>query len=292
MNSAPNSSFVAPNELSLFTAWRPMLSESSDGKPLATNASQLLASFPYDRLPSNPYLSFFLRPEGLAAMLAFYLVSKPIMKAVFPLSPKSPAFRNAVAIHNLALAVFSAVVAWNAWIIAFQHTMTHGAFDTYCDPDGRFWNESGFGPWAIIFYISKFYEFVDTWILVWKEKEPSFLQVYHHTGIAICMWLGVVHQAAWLLVPVTLNGMIHTLMYTYFFIKTVSPTTEIKSAKYLTWAQIGQFIVGIIWSSGCYVLGDECYGTSSKVSLVAFHLYACGLIVLFSLFSKRKYKKP
>eukprot|EP00538_Stauroneis_constricta_P010558 CAMPEP_0119555692 /NCGR_PEP_ID=MMETSP1352-20130426/7827_1 /TAXON_ID=265584 /ORGANISM="Stauroneis constricta, Strain CCMP1120" /LENGTH=50 /DNA_ID=CAMNT_0007602501 /DNA_START=20 /DNA_END=169 /DNA_ORIENTATION=+ len=50
------------------------------------------------------------------------------MKVVFPLSPKSPAFRNAVAIHNLGLAVFSAITAWNSWAIVFQHTMTHGAF--------------------------------------------------------------------------------------------------------------------------------------------------------------------
>ena len=33
--------------------------------------------------------------------------------------------------------------------------------------------------------------------------------------------------------------------YTYFFIKTIAPQTEIKAAKYLTMAQITQFFTGI-----------------------------------------------
>jgi hypothetical protein len=37
-----------------------------------------------------------------------------------------------------------------------------------------------------IFYISKYYEFLDTWVLVMKGKAPSFLQIYHHVGCIFC----------------------------------------------------------------------------------------------------------
>jgi GNS1/SUR4 family len=66
-----------------------------------------------------------------------------------------------------------------------------GFMATYCDQDGTFWNEGGLGAWATAFYISKYYEFVDTWILIFKGKDASFLQVYHHAGIAFIFWAAV-----------------------------------------------------------------------------------------------------
>ena len=69
------------------------------------------------------------------------------------------------------------------------------------------------------------------------------------------MYLAVASQSAWLLFVVLFNSFIHTLMYTYFFIKTVSPKTEIKAARNLTMAQITQFITGMVASVGCVVHG-------------------------------------
>jgi hypothetical protein len=40
--------------------------------------------------------------------------------------------------------------------------LERGVFDSYCDPEGHHW-KSGLGAWSFIFYISKYYEFVDTW---------------------------------------------------------------------------------------------------------------------------------
>ena len=51
-----------------------------------------------------------------------------------------------------------------------------------CDVDGTMWVEKGFSFWAFHFYISKFYEFLDTWIIILKGKKVSFLQEFHHAG--------------------------------------------------------------------------------------------------------------
>jgi GNS1/SUR4 family len=90
---------------------------------------------------------------------------------------------------------------------------------------------------------------------------------------------------------VLLNSAIHTVMYTYFFIKTVSPETEIKAARYLTMAQIGQFLTGIACTVPIFVLGSDCDTESSRFALACLHLYGFGLIALFLSFAERKYKK-
>lgn len=274
--------------------WRPEVPDSNDRKPLATTVSELFFAFPYNRLPSNAVWATFLRPEVVAILLLFYLVSKPPLQyfrdAVQLDSKNSPIFRTLVAIHNLALAIFSGICTWNSWSIVLQHWAERGFMAVYCDRDGSLWH-NGLGAWAVIFYLSKYYEFVDTWILVLKGKPASFLQVYHHTGIAFIMWAAVASQSAWLLFVILLNAFIHTLMYTYFFIKTVSPSTEIRAAKYLTMAQIGQFLTGITCTFGVFFLGEDCDTESSRFALLCLHIYGYGLIALFFAFAKRKYKQ-
>ena len=76
-----------------------------------------------------------------------------------------------------------------------------------------------------------------------------------------------------------------------FLIKTISPKVEIKAAKYLTMAQIGQFITGICISSGVLFLGESCDSQSSRFALACLDIYGFGLIALFVAFANRKYKK-
>lgn len=273
--------------------WRPNLAESVDGLPLATKLSDLLWDFPYERLPKSN-VALFMRPEVMAAMILFYLTSKEplrMLKDYVCFNHKSQEFTRFVAAHNLALAVFSAVSAYNSWAVVFSHLFHHGIFSTYCDVEGNHWR-SGLGAWSIIFYLSKYLEFIDTYILILKGKKPSFLQTYHHAGIAFCMWGGVVCQSAWLLFVVCLNSVIHTFMYTYFFIKTVAPSVEIKSAKHLTMAQIGQLVFGLSCSVGFHVMGDRCDTSASRFMLLCLLAYASVLVGLFVAFANKKYTKP
>lgn len=66
---------------------------------------------------------------------------------------------------------------------------------------------------------------------------------------------------------------------------------EIKAAKHLTMAQIGQFLTGIAVSSGTLVLGEQCDSASARFGLACTILYGFGLIALFTAFAKRKYQK-
>merc|ERR1719401_38320 len=273
--------------------WRPHLPESIDGLPLATAVSDFAWTFPYDRLPASSLLAFLLRPAVPTMLIAAYVAPDAALPSVcraMGIDGRSSAFVMAVALHNLVLAVFSAVVFVNSWPIVIHHIMEKGAMSTYCDSDGSLW-ASGMGAWCTVFYVSKYYEWIDTLILIAKGKNPSFLQLYHHAGIVLTMWGGVVSQGVWLLIVVLLNSGIHALMYSYFLLKTIDPTRQITAAKYLTVAQIGQFFTGILYTLPIHFFGAECDSAASRLVCGFIEAYAVGLIFLFASFARTKYKK-
>lgn len=76
---------------------------------------------------------------------------------------------------------------------------------------GRIWNE-GLAYYGWIFYLSKFYEVLDTFIILAKGKYSSTLQTYHHAGAMMCMWAGMRYMSAPIWMFVLVNSFIHSLM--------------------------------------------------------------------------------
>jgi hypothetical protein len=76
---------------------------------------------------------------------------------------------------------------------------------------GRLWNE-GLAFWGWWFYLSKFYEVLDTFIIQAKGKRSSTLQTYHHAGAMLCMWAGIRYMSPPIWMFVTINSGIHALM--------------------------------------------------------------------------------
>lgn len=76
---------------------------------------------------------------------------------------------------------------------------------------GRLWNE-GLAFWGWFFYLSKFYEVVDTMIILLKGKRSATLQTYHHAGAMMCMWAGMRYMSPPIWMFVLVNSGIHTLM--------------------------------------------------------------------------------
>ena len=76
---------------------------------------------------------------------------------------------------------------------------------------GRIWNE-GLAFYGWIFYMSKFYEVLDTFIILAKGKLSSTLQTYHHAGAMMAMWAGMRYMSAPIWMFALVNSFIHTLM--------------------------------------------------------------------------------
>lgn len=84
--------------------------------------------------------------------------------------------------------------------------------NTFVLPDSnRLWT-TGYAYFSWLFYLSKFYEVVDTLIILAKGKRSSMLQTYHHTGVMFCMWATVRYMSPPGLVGIFFNSAIHTLM--------------------------------------------------------------------------------
>lgn len=76
---------------------------------------------------------------------------------------------------------------------------------------GRIWNE-GLAFYGWLFYLSKFYEVVDTAIILAKGKKSGGLQTFHHTGAMICLWAGIRYMSPPIWMFVIINSGLHTLM--------------------------------------------------------------------------------
>jgi hypothetical protein len=166
-----------------------------------------------------------------------YLVGQPLLAAFVKksgMNTQAAWIKHLAVAHDIALAVYSAWTCYNAWSIMFQHVRQDGLLDTYCDKGGRFWKDLEF--WAVHFYISKYWEFLDTILLILKGKKVMFLQTYHHAGVVLTMWAMCASAEATVFVVVGLNSFIHTIMYTYYAFAALGYSWPLKNV--LTQAQV------------------------------------------------------
>mmetsp|Transcript_12556 Transcript_12556/g.19124 ORF Transcript_12556/g.19124 Transcript_12556/m.19124 type:complete len:278 (+) Transcript_12556:69-902(+) len=149
-----------------------------------------------------------------------------------------------------------------------------------------------------LFYVSKVWDFWDTIFIVLGKKwrQLSFLHVYHHTTIFLFYWLNShVNYDGDVYLTILLNGFIHTVMYTYYFIcmHTKVPETgksiPIWWKSSLTMLQLVQFVT--MMSQATYLLSTGCTKTSLRV-VGAYFIYILSLFFLFMQFYIQSYSKP
>ncbi|TVY75817.1 Elongation of very long chain fatty acids protein [Lachnellula suecica] len=113
---------------------------------------------------------------------------------------------------------------------------------------GRLWNE-GLAFYGWFFYLSKFYEVLDTAIILAKGKRSSTLQTYHHAGAMMCMWAGIRYMSPPIWMFVFVNSAIHALMYTYYTLTAFAVPVPNALKRSLTTMQIIQFLVGASYAT-------------------------------------------
>jgi len=201
--------------------------------------------------------------------------------------PDGPILKAFIMFHNLFLAVLS---AWMGSSMIY-YTVTTGY---------KIWGEAyepardvGIAWVSYIFYLSKYYEFIDTYIMLIKGNlnQVSFLHVYHHFSTVIIFFLvsklapgGDSHFC------ITLNCWVHVVMYSYYFLTTVIKTPESRKkylwwGKYLTQMQLTQFFLNLVQAFWCFFYSPYWY--PGKV-LQSVDMTV--LLILFGDFYIKKYK--
>ncbi|TGZ76240.1 hypothetical protein EX30DRAFT_295497, partial [Ascodesmis nigricans] len=148
-----------------------------------------------------------------------------------------------------------------------------------------------YGWW---FYLSKFYEVIDTAIIILKGKKSSLLQTYHHAGAMICMWFGIRYMAPPIWIFCVFNSLIHALMYTYYSLTALKIRVPNVLKRSLTSMQITQFLIGgSLAASYLFVAladGVPCLSNTGEAwAVVANVAYLAPLTYLFVDFFIRSY---
>ena len=149
-----------------------------------------------------------------------------------------------------------------------------------------------------LFYISKIWDFWDTAFIILGKKwrQLSFLHVYHHFMTLFVYWISTKSMYDGdIYLTICLNGFIHTVMYTYYFLcmHTRDPKTgkslPIWWKSSLTSLQITQFVCMI--SHALYLLThNDCQ--VPRIALATYFSYIVTLFLLFTKFYISSYVKP
>jgi hypothetical protein len=227
-----------------------------------------------------------LSTPSVAVALFSYVLSVPLVALVrdaMGMRRYEPCVRVFALMHNLALASFSAVVAYNTLPPLVSSIATDGLTAAMCAP---------FEPyWQVVFYISKFYEFVDTWLVVLAHRQPSFLQTFHHVGVVVVMHAGLLAQATPMAIGTAFNSTVHAIMYTYYALTTIG--IKSRYARYLTQLQLAQFVVASAAATVTYATDwGVCGDPHVRMASAAGHVYAACLVVLFARFYRARYSIP
>ena len=230
------------------------------------------------------------RSAGTIALVyvAFVLIGSKVMEALPAIDPYPIKF-----MYNVSQIFLCAYMTVEAGFLAYRNDYS---FLVPCNDFNV--KDPPVGNLLWLFYISKVWDFWDTIFIVLGKKwrQLSFLHVYHHTTIFLFYWLNAnVLYDGDIFLPILLNGFIHTVMYTYYFIcmHTKDPKTgkslPIWWKSSLTSFQLIQFTV--MMSQASYLVFHGCDKLSLRITKVYF-VYILSLFVLFAQFFVNSYIKP
>ncbi|OOQ82390.1 hypothetical protein PEBR_39148 [Penicillium brasilianum] len=243
-------------------------------RPPPTTSPNVLAKSLFQRINIDPGLfyasldiKFVLTFTALYVTTVLYLNQYNVSRQYRPWRfTKTSTFKVLVVAHNAFLALFSAWTFFSLFTILFPvwdlavaeagpNYYAHVA-ELLCETDSSAYRvlpiskslwEAGGSYVGWLFYVSKFYEVIDTLIILARGKKSSTLQTYHHAGVIICGWATVLYESPLGAIGVVLNSAIHTLMYTYFTLQTLGISVPVSFKRTLTKLQLAQFFIGWIW---------------------------------------------
>lgn len=250
------------------------------------NAPQLVVQYDALMAQQHPMVRGWLmmNPVHCVVLVVAYLViitvGMQVMKGRNPISPKI--MKPVMMVHNLVLILLSLYMM----VEVINQAMLNN-YTLWCNPVRD--SEIDMAKVLWLFYVSKFVEFIDTFIMVAKKNnhQVSFLHTYHHSTIAIIWWLVVsIAPGGESYFSAAFNSGIHVLMYTIYLLSALgAPVGAIKST--MTSMQMFQFVCNLVQAS--YDIYNDCdYPQWIAVMLI---FYMISLLALFGNFFVQKYLK-
>lgn len=178
----------------------------------------------------------------LVVVASAYITSLALLQLVSPVRfAKARWFVVLAALHNAALCLASlAMLLGVAAAVAAEVRRTGSFASTICNPRGDSVNPR-MVYWLYLFYVSKFWELIDTVIIVLRGRPLTLLHVWHHTSVMFEMYSWLEFDMVLGVYGMLFNTLVHTFMYSYYCAALLKVRVPWKQA--LTSLQIVQFCV-------------------------------------------------
>lgn len=131
--------------------------------------------------------------------------------------------------------------------------------------------------WSYIYYLSKYYELLDTVLQIFRGKPPPHyvLHVYHHAAVLFMAWAWLETKQSLQFIGLAFNTAVHVVMYTYFLQRTI--TSQVPRWKsFVTLFQIIQFMCSLlaffVTIYLVFILQYECAGMNALYLNVLFNI--------------------
>jgi hypothetical protein len=239
-----------------------------------------LNNFLFLSLTQGWFLTDFSTAFNIAlAYFTFVVIGSGIMKLGVPaIDPYPIKF-----VYNVSQIMLCAYMTIEAFMLAYRNNYTAMPCNDYSQ------NNPPIANLLWLFYLTKVWDFWDTIFIVLGKKwrQLSFLHVYHHLTIFLFYWLNSrVNYDGDIYLTIVLNGFIHTVMYTYYFICMHTKVPETGKSLPIWWKssltlmQLFQFITMMF--QGGYLMINGC----PKISLRVVACYVTYILSLFFLFAQ------
>jgi len=229
---------------------------------------------PDERTTNWPMLDFNLMSITVCAYVLIVVIGKSLMARYKPFDLKGLRL-----VHNGLLTIANLYICVE---LIRQALLTN----CWIGPIVRGVEGLGMANVLYWYYMSKYWEFMDTFIMVLRKsnQQISFLHVYHHASVTAIWWCNLYYYPggeAW--PSAFLNSFVHVWMYAYYFLSTlnIQPTWK----KYLTQLQISQLSFFCIQGVLTYLFAPKDF----RVIGVLNGIYAFSVLVLFINFYRKSY---
>eukprot|EP00055_Hartaetosiga_balthica_P003054 m.6283 g.6283 ORF g.6283 m.6283 type:complete len:281 (+) comp2571_c0_seq1:20-862(+) len=206
--------------------------------------------------------------------------------------------RDAFSLKKVLIVYNFILTALNAWMFyefaynAYKENLSWKCANLNRDPNNEHALRLARAVWW--FYFSKCIEFFDTFFFVLrkKNKQITFLHLYHHSTMFPLWWMGVrwapggqsVYSAA-------INCLVHVIMYGYYMLSAMGPAVQkyLWWKKYLTMFQLFQFC--FIFGTTIIAIGEVRNGKCNFYEWMGWSncAYMVTMLLLFGNFYYKTY---
>lgn len=238
---------------------------SLDGPRWFFSFSGIKFDMPFTREPIELSWHYAAGLSWITA-LAFIFLTVVVFPRIKPSNPKT--IKTISLIHYTGLFLFSLISCLSAaYVIFVRDQWSLDNLDSYyCSPPPDW-----FRVISILFIFSKYWEWVDTALLIWSGKsiqQIGFLHYYHHMTTVWVFSLSSNFPGGDK-VGILLNGFVHTLMYYHYAFRLPKFFRPI-----ITAAQIIQLIIGTLSWGWNYEHCAEWKGLREADPILYYNIYA------------------